>query len=381
MNLTDLPSLLTAMILPSKSFGWKKCDRIPCVELYESSKDDSSNISGDKAGIKIWTCLATWVTVIGLIGNLSTLLVLKRNKEMIPKISRLLLMHQTFLDTMVCSMGIGIYTQPYMWMTGNILFDLLLCQAWHGQALYWTVVLLSGWNVVLIAFDRFIVINHPLKHRVISNIDIGKIYVLLYLSGLIFLLPAYFVVTFETKSEGSNACLDKPYIKYNGFWEFYGIFWFIILYAIPVALLLVLYAKIKIRLNESRRCVYQFGDKSSIESDIYAIRIRNFETADRQMTKTAIAIAVVFAISLGWDAFYCMLGFNKIINYEFNTPLQVTGVFLATLDSCSTPFIYVAAMPDFRKKFLDIFDKRHLKRTLNQGVDQNQCSEDPTIFR
>ena len=369
------------MLLPSKSFGWKKCDRIPCVGLDESSKHGSQHNLCDNTGIRVWTYLATWVTVIGLIGNLSTLLVLIKNKKMIPKISRLLLIHQTFLDAMVCSMGIGIYTQPYMWMTGNVIVDLLLCQAWHGQALYWTAVLLSGWNVVLIAFDRFIVINYPLKHRVISTIDIKKIYVLLYLSGLISLLPAYFFLTFETRSEGSNACLDKPYIKYNGFWEFYGIFWFIILYAIPVALLLVLYAKIKIRLNDSRRCVCQFFDKRSIDSGIYAIRIRNFETADRQMTKTAIAIGVVFVISLGWDAFYCMLGFTKIINYEFNKPLQVTGVFLATLDSCCTPFIYVASMPVFRKKLLDTFESRDLKRKSNKSFNQNQYSEDQPILR
>ena len=369
------------MLLPSKSFGWKKCDRILCVGIDESSKHDSQHISGDNTGIQVWTCLATWVTVIGLIGNLSTLLVLIKNKGMIPKIGRILLIQQTFLDTIVCSMGIGIYTQPYMWMTGNVIIDLMLCQAWHGQALYWTFVLLSGWNVVLMAFDRFIVINHPLKHRVISIIDIGKIYVVLYLSGFIFLLPTYFFVTFETKSEGSNACLDKPYIKYNGFWKFYGVFWFIILYAIPVALLLVLYAKIKIRLNDSRRCVCQFDDSSSVESGINAIRIRNFERADRQMTKTSITIGIVFAISLGWDAFYCMLGFTKIINYEFNKPLQVTGVFLATLDSCCTPFIYLASMPVFREKMLDIFGNRNIKRKSSQSYDQNQCSEDQPILR
>ena len=42
---------------------------------------------------------------------------------------------------------------------------------------------------------------------------------------------------------------------------------------------------------------------------------------------------------------------------EFNKPLQVTGVFLATFDSCSTPFIYAASMPIFRSSLQNNFER------------------------
>ena len=52
-------------------------------------------------------------------------------------------------------MGIGIYSQKFMWLSGDTTFDLIICQAWHGQALYWGAVLVSVWNKVLIAIERF----------------------------------------------------------------------------------------------------------------------------------------------------------------------------------------------------------------------------------
>ena len=87
-------------------------------------------------------------------------------------------------------------------------------------------------------------------------------------------------------------------------------------------------------------------------------RERKIQNAEEQITKTAVAVSVVFILSLGWDAFYCLLGFTGAIEYQFNKPLQVTGVFLTALASCTTPFIYAYTMPIFRQS---------LKRTVRCG--------------
>ena len=114
------------------------------------------------------TSLKCTVTVVGLIGNVITLITLSINGKDLPIIGRCLLIHQATVDTFVCLMSLGMYIQPFMWMTGNTTFDFLLCQIWHGQPIYWGAVLLSVWNVVLIAHERFMLILHPLKHQTIS---------------------------------------------------------------------------------------------------------------------------------------------------------------------------------------------------------------------
>ena len=84
------------------------------------------------------------------------------------------------------------------------------------------------------------------------------------------------------------------------------------------------------------------------------------QNAEEQITKTAVAVSIVFVISLGWDAFYCLLGFSGAIVYEFNKPLQVTGVFLTALASCTTPFIYAYSIPASKK-----IAKQHFKRKFD----------------
>ena len=68
--------------------------------------------------------------------------------------------------------------------------------------------------------------------------------------------------------------------------------------------------------------------------------------ADKQMTKTAGAVATVFIISMSWDAWSFIL---STAEYTFHSPLQTIGMFFAALNSCANPFIYAAFLPAFRR--------------------------------
>ena len=289
-------------------------------------------------GIKVFTSITSFITLIGLIANLTTLVILISNGRKLPMIGRILLTHQATVDSFVCLMAIGIYSQPFMWMTKQTTFDFLLCQVWHGQAIYWGAVLLSVWNIVFISFERFMLIKHPIRHRNIRQVDIWMCFAITYILSILFLIPAYLFVKYDFQTGG---CLDQYYIDGDGFRRFmslYGVFWFFIVYAIPIVILITLHTMMKLKLRERQKQRSEWCQR----------KILVLDNADHQITKTAIIIAVVFIFSLGWDAFYCLFGFTGFIQYEFNTPLQITGVFLATFDSCSTPFIYAASMPLFR---------------------------------
>ena len=295
------------------------------------------NESGNE-GIKVFTYITSLITLIGLVANVTTLVILISNGKKLPLIGRTLLTHQATVDSFVCLMAIGIYSQPFMWMTKQTTFDFLLCQVWHGQAIYWGAVLLSVWNVVFISFDRFMLINHPIRHRNIRQVDILMSFAMMYTLSILFMIPSYLFVKYDFQTGG---CLDQYYIDGEGFQKFmsvYGVFWFLIVYAVPIGILITLHTMMKLKLRERQKQRNETQRRQSLILD----------NADHQITKTAVIISVVFICSLGWDAFYCLFGFTGFIQYEFNTPLQITGVFLATFDSCSTPFIYAASMPLFR---------------------------------
>lgn len=294
--------------------------------------------------------------------------------------SRSLLRHQAMVDSLVCIMGILMYSQDPMWMTGNDSFDHLLCQVWHGQAIFWTCVLVSVWNLVLIATERWLMICSPYKHRNMRLREMYKWLIAMYSICFFFLVPAFFQIRYHPLTDYTNCnvttttghCIagefyfDNPH--FERFMGFYGIFWLIICYAIPVGLFIFLYSKIVICLREKRndavrRSVYTH-EKGSGDKVL--------KKADQQITKTAIIVTVGFFLCLSWDSWYCFLGFPKIIKYEFNSKLQVMGVFLAAFNSCTNPFIYAASMSIFR---------RSLKKTFHcLSGDQTRDSETNTSY-
>ena len=167
----------------------------------------------------------------------------------------------------------------------------------------------------------------------------------------ILLVPACFQVRYdpdtgvceEDLSYMENDNGDDAFLK---FWIFYGYVWFFTMYIIPIGCLVVMYAEVVLELKRTQRTLGEILDKRSSHV---------LDTADRQVTQMAITIGIVFIISLSWDAFYCLLGFTGVTYYEFNSLLQTTGVFLATVDSCATPFIYVFTMSKFRDGVKETF--------------------------
>ena len=337
------------------------------ISTYEIFLEGGETDNESSPGVLLLFGFMVLVTSIGLIANLVALLTLLYSKQRFStRPTRILLINQTFVDTFVCVLGILIFTHTDMSMTGNEPIDFFLCQALRSQAMFWIFVLLSVWNVVFIAFDRFQVINNTGSPR---NVRIRRrkvVLMIMYIVSAILLVPACFQVRYdpvtgvceEDLSFMENDNGDNGLLK---FWIFYGYVWFFTMYIIPIGCLVAMYAEVVLELKRTQRTLGEILDKRSSHV---------LDTADRQVTQMAITIGIIFIISLSWDAFYCLLGFTGVTSYEFNSLLQTTGVFLATMDSCATPFIYLFTMSEFRAGVKETFFGNFMR-----------CREIPCCFR
>ena len=169
----------------------------------------------------------------------------------------------------------------------------------------------------------------------------------MYICSIIFLAPAYLQVKYD---KISCECLSKYYFDTDFFDKFmygFAIFWFFVVYVIPIICFIVLYTKIVWTLRQRMRSLEEMQQESRI-----------LDIANQQLTRTAMAVAIVFIISLSWDSWFYLMGFAGIATYEFNSPDQIVGVFLSTFNSVANPFIYSVSLAIFRKS---------LKMTLRCG--------------
>ena len=152
--------------------------------------------------------------------------------------------------------------------------------------------------------------------------------------------------------------------------SFYGIFWFCIAYAIPAGLFIILYTKIIFTLRKRQQVLEEVNQSSRV-----------LDAAERQLTKAAIIVTIVFIFSLTWDTWCYLLGRFKIIHFEKNTWQSVLGVFLVAVNSRVNPFIYVGSLPVFRRSLkktfrLETLNKKKTPKESKSVLDKTQSKEE-----
>ena len=250
-----------------------------------------------------WTVLQTIVTSIGLLANTITIITLVLNGKEFPPISRILYLHQSVIDSFVCLVSIPMYFQRFMWLSGDTKFDYILCQVWHGQCIYWILVLISTWNLVFIAFERFLKISYPFAHLDMLKKHVYTTLVTVYVVSIIIMIPTTLQTQYDKRA---GKCLGKYYYDtfiFKTFMSFYGVFIFLVLYAIPGSSFVIFYIKIILKLRQPPYALGKVNRQSS-----------NVESAENQLTRTGICVTTVFIFSLSWDCWCYVLGRIGIIS-------------------------------------------------------------------
>ena len=274
------------------------------------------------------------MTLVGALANLATILVLRNAKEVFCPGLLVLLKGQAVVDLAVCLASTIFVLQPPMWKTGETTFDAVVCHVWHSQILYWCFVFVSIWNLVLIGFERFLAVCHPLKHCRVTSSTLKKLIAAICLMSVVCNAGGFVQVRMS-----NGTCVSEYAIEGEAgkkFFMFFAVWIFIIDYSLPTLLFIVLYG-----------CIISVLCQRHRDPDLGVTNVVNL--AMRRITCTAIAVTIIFILSLSWDFWFYLLGRAGVVSYIKNSLLQVIGVWLSSFNSVANPFVYLAFLPAFRK--------------------------------
>ena len=280
------------------------------------------------------------LTSIGYLANKVTFVTLVKNGRMFSPGICLLLKHQALLDSAASAMGTILLLEPPFWKTGRYGFDVVVCHVWHSQAVYWSTIYLSVWNLVAIAVERYIAVCHPFTHKQFQETPVRVILASMYVVNIVFMFPSYIQVRFEDGLCISEYLIPGKLVK--DFYYAYSIVSLFGLYLLPAIAFVVLYGRIVASLRR-RKNATPVGTSKVLK------------TVQSAITKTAIVVTAVFMVTIGFDAWSYTLGYTGVTSYEFGTPVQKIGVFFAVCNSFINPFVYLVFMPPFRDSLRKTF--------------------------
>ena len=190
--------------------------------------------------VTIIYCVQLGLTGVGFVANGATYLTLTCNGERFIPLILLLIKHQSLLDMVACAFGTMRQMLPASnWLTGNRIADFVVCHFWHSQGIFWTVVSVSIWNLVLIGFERYIMICKPFLYCSVTRRHVRYAFATFYFGGIVASIPHFLQTHFV-----DDECLSEHY--FSGEFSDYvyighGFFIMIAFYVLPVVAFIFIY--------------------------------------------------------------------------------------------------------------------------------------------
>lgn len=319
------------------------------------SSSQNSSIPNDNANpiwLQTFDIIQLTCIILGLLANIITLVTLFQNGKAFSRPIRILFRHQSLADSWVCLMAATIMLQPTLWLSGFYVLDIIICHAWHGQALYWGAVTLSTYNLVIISCERYFAVCRPFTYSILTAVSKKKIafyFLLLYIICLIITHGTYI----QTRLRNGTCTTEYAFEGYGVeiYFKFFVIFTYLTTYFCPAVIMGILYGLVACALRARGR-------------DTKLSHSRVIDKAGQELTKTAFAVTIIFILTIGYDLHYYLFGYLGVVEYVLNAPIQKIGVFLSNLNSCLNPFVYAALMPTYRASVKKTFC---CEKSLEQG--------------
>ena len=282
------------------------------------------------------------ITIAGIVSNLCTLITLIKNGDDFSEIICLLLRYQSVMDFLACLLNVLLFSVPGFWTIGVYWLDLLICQIWHGQYVYWAALLISIWNLVALALERYICVCHPLKYTLLTKSKIRLVVLGCVIIGLIGPSGSLLQVRMDGAQCVSEYLNNSQSMKI--YFMIFAISTFFTFYALPCVLFVVFYGMVIASFRKrSKQSLGASGTVSVIDR------------ASAELTKTAVVVTLVFVVTQTFENWYYFLAYCGFAEYKMNSPTQKISAFLSIINSVANPFVYASLMPAYRRSMQKTF--------------------------
>ncbi len=256
-------------------------------EAYETDNMTEENPLAGTADIPQWSLVLDQVQIAlsftGVLANGATLITLLKHGHEFKATILLLFRHQSIIDCIICLFGVLLMMRPYHWLPGVPALDIFICQAWHGQQIYWAATFVSLWNLVVIASERYMAVCRPLRYRELTHRRIFMSITGIYLLSILASSGAYFQTKMVNDTCVSGCYFSEETCQY--FMPGFAISTFFTFWAFPCTLLVFLYGMV-VRELRLRQKEGKFSQSRVIDS------------ASKQLTRTGLSVSGIFFISL-----------------------------------------------------------------------------------
>ncbi|KAL9957346.1 hypothetical protein ACROYT_G038973 [Oculina patagonica] len=271
------------------------------------------------------------VVLINLLGNGLVCLVVFRFRGMRAPINYLLV-NLAVSDIMVALFIIPDYIVNWAFKNPSGIKGDYMCTFLTGGIFVWVGTAASTILLVVIAFERYIAVVHPLNERWrLTNRRLVAILIVGWLYAIVFNLPVFFAVGHK---DGVTHCVEKWSNKKLA--KVFKVACFFVFGAIPMGAMAFLYIRVLCTLWNS-------GVRATLISERARIR------AIRKVTKMAAVVSIAFAVCrLPNLVLYLLSQFEPKL-YDFDSPSYIISVLLVALNSAMNPFIYTLQSTNFRQ--------------------------------
>ena len=332
---------------------------VPAAANTDSASCPEPNANKYVKGVKAAAYIL--VILLSLFGNVVVVRVVHKNRRM-RTITNYLIINMALADllTTVFNMLPTLY-----WILRGL--DVWAVGGWIGETLCKLLnfaqsvsITVSVFTLCAIAFDRFFAICRPLKRVITFRVAKGVIGAS-WMSSIAVSGPQLYVLT-TAGEKGLAQCVEHwgpPFDEATAPRD-YTIALFVLLYALPLAVIAFLYTVIMLKLWRRRAP----GQELTLNQE-------NKDKTNRKVLKMLVTVVIVFALS--WLPLYVRMFvmFAESDRYVCGLPYDMgfLTLYLGHANSAINPYIYVIFNENYRRGFKSVLSTR--KRSSKSLVSQS----------
>lgn len=332
---------------------------VPAAANTDSASCPEPNANKYVKGVKAAAYIL--VILLSLFGNVMVVRVVHKNRRM-RTITNYLIINMALADLLTTVFNMlptlyWIFRGLDLWAVGGWIGETLCKLLNFAQSVSITV---SVFTLCAIAFDRFFAIFRPLKRVITFRVAKGIIGAS-WMSSIVVAGPQLYVLT-TAGEKGRAQCVEHwgaPFDEATAPRD-YTIALFVLLYALPLAVIAFLYTVIMLKLWRRRAP----GQELTLNQE-------NKDRTNRKVLKMLVTVVIVFALS--WLPLYVRMFvmFAESDRYVCGLPYEMDflTLYLGHANSAINPYIYVIFNENYRRGFKSVLSTR--ERSSKSSVSQS----------